>query len=172
MIMRDRFFLTVGLIGFLCAGTLFMGAAETGVESQPAAVPPRAVDDNPAQLSTNALEVLRLAESRVEEEVIVAYIENSRGPFALTAEDIIYLKDLGIESSLVAAMLRHDTVLEEQQFQLGVTNQTTFSPSPPVETNLAAASTPPPVYVTNASPDVVYFYNTLAPYGAWLDPPG
>jgi hypothetical protein len=146
-----------------------MGAAEAGVESQLAAGPAQAADDSPVHLSTNVLEVLRLAEARVEEEVIVAYIENSRGPFALTAEDLIYLKDLGVESSLVAAMLRHDTVLEEQQFQSGVTNQATFSPTPPVETNLPAASTPPPVYVTNASPDVVYFYNTLAPYGAWVD---
>ena len=68
-------------------------------------------DSGPRRLSTNANEVIRLAETGVEEEVILAYIENSQSPFALSAEDIIYLKDLGIAAPVIAAMLAsgHDT---------------------------------------------------------------
>src|SRR6266511_928921 len=67
----------------------------------------------PSQLSTNAAEVVRLAESGVEQEVILAYVEGYQA-FELSAEDLIYLKDLGIEAPIIAAMLRHDTVLKKQ----------------------------------------------------------
>jgi hypothetical protein len=133
-------------------------AAETPQATAPPAPGPR-----PSHLSTNVLDVLHLAESGVEEPVILAYVDNSQTPFDLSSEDIIYLRDIGISPQIVSAMLRQDNVLRERLPQSTVPNE----PLPSPVTNAPPASEP--VYVTNAPPQVAYFYDSLAPYGTWVD---
>ncbi|MBI3849096.1 MAG: hypothetical protein HY298_02220 [Verrucomicrobia bacterium] len=136
--------------------------------------PPPANATASRQFSTNVMEVIRLAESGIEEAVILAYVESSQMPFELSADDIVYLKDLGTEPSIIAAMLRQDTVLRDQELQAGVvptvTNQFTSDQNlyePPTKVSQAAPEQP--AYVTNAPPEVSYFYNTLEPYGTWIE---
>src|SRR5215510_15160569 len=50
----------------------------------------------PNDLSPASAEVVRLAESGVGDEVITSYIQTTKTPFALTADHILYLKDLGV----------------------------------------------------------------------------
>ena len=53
-------------------------------------------------------DLITLAKSGVDEEVVKAYIENSTTPFALTSADIVTLKDLGVSSKLIIEALKHD----------------------------------------------------------------
>jgi hypothetical protein len=59
-------------------------------------------------LSPLAAEVAKLASSGVDEEVMMGYVTNSAGIFNLSAEDIIYLNDIGVPGPVVSAMLSHD----------------------------------------------------------------
>ena len=125
---------------------------------------------NPAagsSLSEAASEVVKLASAGTSDDVILAYIQNVQSPFALSAANVIYLKDLGVSSQVVAAMLNRDQALRTQ------------TPSPYAPTAVAPTpdtTTPPPAapaeYVSTAPPDVAYFYNDLSPYGAWIELPG
>jgi hypothetical protein len=119
------------------------------------------------ELSTNVQNVIMLVEGGVEEEIILAYIENTGGPFALTADEIIYLKDIGITPNIVTAMLHQDAALRDQSVGLILTND--LSAIGLAQTNIGNANNPPPVYVTNAPTQVHYFYESLAPYGTWIE---
>jgi len=59
------------------------------------------------RLSPWTSEIVKLAESGIENEVIFSFIENA-GTFNLGAEQIVYLNDLGLSSELITGMLRHD----------------------------------------------------------------
>jgi len=108
----------------------------------------------PADVRTNgpAADVIRLARSGVDQEVILAYVTNSTAAFHLTAGEVIYLTNLGVPQGVVTAMLQHDQVLKTSA---GV-------PSAPAATNpVAKAATAVP------EPSNTAFYEALEPYGSW-----
>ena len=59
------------------------------------------------RLSPWTSEIVKLAESGIENGVILSFIENA-GTFNLGADQIVYLNDLGLSGEIIAAMLRHD----------------------------------------------------------------
>jgi hypothetical protein len=73
----------------LCAGVLALGSV------RPAAAETVTVDD-----------VLRLAENKLGEEVLLAFVDRAEGGFALSADQIIKLKQVGVPEKVIAAMLR------------------------------------------------------------------
>jgi hypothetical protein len=50
----------------------------------------------------------------VGEEVILAYVKNCQSPFNLSANSILQLKETGVSSPVIAAMLNHDSSLRNQ----------------------------------------------------------
>src|SRR5690242_7154053 len=68
----------------------------------------------PAAVSPAVAEVIRLAQSGVGEDVVTGYIQNSAAPFDLSADQILYLRDLGISSQAITAMLGRDATLRAQ----------------------------------------------------------
>jgi hypothetical protein len=139
------------------------------------------------KLSPAAEEVVRLAQSGVSEDVMVAYVANSVSPFRLGSDQIIYLNDLGIPATVVKAMILRDTALDQ------MTNSSETTPGPATTYNGGAPQTdtnvPPPPdtppsdsptdYTDDgtgpySTPDVPtdYFYGSLAPYGNWIVIPG
>jgi len=139
----------------------------------------------PVNLSPGAAEVVRLAGSGVGDDVVVAYIQNSQAPFNLSADDVLYLKDIGLSPQVTSAMLSHDSTLRGQPQQYapaapapavppGTAPSTYQWQSPAAPTAPVPAEPPPPVtapppaYVTTAPADVSYFYNDLSPYGTWV----
>ncbi len=134
----------------------------------------------PANLSPGAAEVAKLATSGVGDEVVLAYIKNFEAPFNLSADDVLYLKDIGLSPEVTSAMLSHDSALRDQaqQYAPAATNPappaapTPVAPTPAVQPASAPAPTvaaaPTPVYVSSPPPEVTYFYNDLAPYGTWV----
>jgi hypothetical protein len=131
-----------------------------------------------ATLSPNVAEVVKLAESGSSDEVMLAYIQNSPSTFDLTADQILYLRDIGLSSPVIAAMLNRDSMLRGQpqpptQPMYPPATQPAVAPPPvpapaPVPVEAPPVVAPAPVYVSTPPPDVTYFYSDLAPYGAWV----
>ena len=143
-------------------------------------------------VSTNPqlTDFVKLVQAGVGETVLLAYVTNSPTAFNVSSDDILYLNDLGTPESVISAMLQKD-----QQYGAG---GVTAPPTTP-DTAAATAPTPTPeelsagqapTYDANAmvqtppmtpSADVEadveqapnasysYFYDSLAPYGNWVD---
>jgi hypothetical protein len=161
----------VGLVAAL-AFSLLSGYGQTPQAAVPGA-PAQSQAAAPANLSPGAAEVIRLAGSGLSDDVVLAYIQNSQAPFNLSADDILYLKDLGLSPQVTAAMLSHDSMLRNQPQQYMPAAPAPATPPPVAPAAPAPAAPPPPAtappaYVSNPPADVSYFYNDLAPYGAWV----
>jgi hypothetical protein len=95
----------------------------------------------------------------VEEGVILTYIQNSGQVYSPSAEEILYLSDLGLPQNVIAALFKDKP-----------------APNTPAPAPLAAIAprTPPgpdSVPAPAVAPDSNFFYNDLAPYGAWVEVP-
>ncbi len=147
------------------------------------------------QLTGPVHEVLDMAQAQVGESVLLEFVRNSKVPFDLDAEDLVYLKDMGVPDAVVSAMLKRNAELAEQGIAAVAA---TTEDSPVVETAPATTEAAPPsaaaqgaapeqnVYSQTVTPDpgtaapaaVVgtapvpasqnYFYSALSPYGSWL----
>ena len=56
-------------------------------------------------------EIEKLTKAGVDEGVVMSYINNSAGTFSLTADQIISLKNLGVSTYVINAMIEHDREL-------------------------------------------------------------
>jgi hypothetical protein len=130
-------------------------------------------------------EMIKLAEAGMEEGVMVAYVTNSMSTFNLRPEDIIYLNDIGMPSSVVTAMMKRDHMLQ------GVFSQASNEETEPAA--VAPKSIEPPqsypyqfadnsVPTAGAQPEdappsqeepvetaPMEFDDALAPYGTWIN---
>ena len=103
-------------------------------------------------------EVVKLVQAGVDAGTINNYIVNSPSAFNLDADKIIFLKDVGVPSELVNAMMERDKILYAS----------TITPAPAtVSYDTSAPADAPPAQVT-----VNYFNDTLAPYGSWVEVDG
>src|SRR2546426_4996543 len=144
-----------------CAQPAPPPVAKTPLPEQPAS-------SVPATVSPGVAEVLRLAQSGVAEDVILAYINNSTTGFNLSADQILYARDMGLSSQVITAMLDRDTALRNQpQPAWAPTAPPPAAPEPTVA--VEAPLTPPPTEVSSPPAQVSYFYSDLAPYGTWVD---
>jgi hypothetical protein len=120
--------------------------ADENLAPQPAAEPPLQADRSPAMA-----EVIRLAESHVDPNVILAFIQNSGQTYSPTADEILYLSHLGVPQSVIGALF------PAQSEQTAATAVAT----PP-----RASDSAPPQEATSNS-----FTEALAPYGNWVQVP-
>ncbi len=143
------------MVCLLAAGTFFLPAAlaqDTGGDPN---------------LSVAAGQILNMAESGVSDDVILAYIQNDTATFNLSADDVTYLRDEGLTSAVIDAMMNRDKALAQQP-PANYTQQL-YGGSPPPLPAPVASDTPPPAYVSDAPDEVNYFYSDLSPYGAWVN---
>ena len=78
--------------------------AATAASGAPVAKAPPAI----LSMSPWFYEVERLARAGVDDTVIFAYINNTAGTFNLTADQVIYLKNLGLSPQVINTMIDHD----------------------------------------------------------------
>jgi hypothetical protein len=116
-------------------------------------------------MSPAAADVIRLAESGVGDDVVLAYIQNSQATFNLGADEVLYLRDLGVSSVVITAMLNHDTTLRNQPAE----NPNAVPPATMQEPPPQPVPQEEPIYSSAAPPEVNYFYNELSPYGTWVE---
>ena len=98
----------------------------------------------------------------------MAYIQNSPAGFNLSADQILYVRDLGLSSQVITAMLNRDAMLRSQPQPSQPTTEPEPEPAPAPTVPVEAPLTPPPTEVTAPPPQVNYFYSGLAPYGSWV----
>src|SRR4051812_11714894 len=142
-------------------------------------------------------EVVKLVQAGVGEAVLMAYVTNSPTAFNVSSDDVVYLNDIGAPESVVTAMLQRD-----QYFSANAPSAATQPPDTniapggpgseapyvdpnamtqaPVVDNAAVDNTPPLTPPESVVQDVEqspngsysYFYDSLAPYGNWVDVEG
>lgn len=128
-------------------------------------------------------QIIRLAESGVSESVLLAFATNSSSVFDLRADEIIYLNDIGVPGSVVTAMIQRDQTLKEMAASSAAPAPAPY-PAEPAPAPAPEPAAPPPDYPTEpyAPPDYATepypppvdasystFYDSLAPYGTWVD---
>jgi hypothetical protein len=116
-------------------------------------------------------QVIRLTQAGVDESIIMTYVTNSGSTFNLDSDKIIYLKDIGLPGGVVTAMMQRDQQLQQQMAASAY--QPPAQPAPAPDTTYQPETAPPPQPVEQpAEVTVNSFYDTLAPYGSWVDVDG
>ncbi len=136
------------------------------------------------KLTPAVAEVVKLADSGLDESVLLSFVTNSTSTFNLGAEEIIYLNDIGISSAVVTAMIQRDQELKQLAANAAPAAVAPGPPAPepapvqpepapapaemaPQPAETAESYAPPPVDASYAT-----FYDSLAPYGSWVDVSG
>ncbi len=110
-------------------------------------------------------EVLKLKGAGLDEETIVAFVKNKNLNYDLSADDAIRLRDQGLSSSVLNAMLASGKDVSTPTTTLPPSISQTLGPAQPMPPPFG----PPGVASQPAfSPDVAYFYQELDPYGHWI----
>jgi hypothetical protein len=129
---------------------------------------------------------VKLVQAGVGESVLMAYVTNSPTPFNLSSDDIVYLNDLGAPETTITAMLQRDqyyngtaaTAPEPTAAPPGGAAPPPMMEQPAIPDQSAMmAQTPPltpPAEIeaeVQQSPNASYsyFYDSLSPYGNWID---
>ncbi|OQC67746.1 MAG: hypothetical protein BWX48_00496 [Verrucomicrobia bacterium ADurb.Bin006] len=168
--------------------------ASTSAETAQADAPTAIVAPERIPLPPVVAEVVDLAQAQVGDSVLLEYIAKSTTPFELSADQIIYLKDIGLSEQVLSALVaRGDALRGAALTQALPADAAPVKPAAPTEVvpAPAAAQAAAPVYVENApappppppqggetvySQPVTqvtqnYFYTALAPYGGWVEIP-
>ncbi|MEY2466059.1 MAG: hypothetical protein QOD03_580 [Verrucomicrobiota bacterium] len=131
-------------------------------------------------VSPAVAEIVKLVQAGVDESVLLSFATNSGSIFDLSSDDIVYLNDIGVPGSVVTAMIQHDQVLKANPAY--VQSQQPQYPTQPlapggtapyqnadVAPEVTAPLTPPTELVENPpNPSATYFYDSLSPYGNWV----
>jgi hypothetical protein len=140
-------------------------------------------------------EIIKLAQAGVGDEVLLAFIAKSGQAFELTPDEIIFLRDLGVSEEVITAMIKSQGIARPagtavapapasaQPAQVApalaapapnpqppALNGAVAQPAPdapPAPASEATQITPPAQQVT-----VNHFYDSLAPYGNWVNVAG
>ncbi len=131
------------------------------------------------KLAPPVSEIVKLANSGVDQGVMLSYVTNSSSTFNLGADEIIYLKDVGIPGEVVTAMIQHDQVLRGEGAPSMVAQTPATEPTPPAEPPPGPEPQPPPAQAptveapltppAGAEPAYSQFYGALSPYGTWIN---
>jgi len=136
----------------------------------------------PVKLTPAANDVVKLYESMVSEDVLISFAEHSHYPFKLTADQIVYMQDIGVSDAVLNAMIERDALLTGQPApQMLVQNDDVAQE---MQVAAAASEVQAPVYAGNPPPATEpvpqttvtetrvvtreYFHDQLAPYGSWV----
>lgn len=146
------------------AQTTTTTTTQTTVNTLPAGAAPAFSGDIP--------EVVTLAKSGVDESLVVSFIRNSPGPFQPSADEIIRLRDAGLTSSEISAMLERGAEVRAQTAAAAPAYNVASGPMPTMPTTAAPSvvTTPPATYAdsdvsTQPSSTVVYVGGNYAyPY--------
>jgi hypothetical protein len=119
-------------IAFLVAAFLFFAPLLVATAQQSEATSSQAKAD-----------IMKMAAAGVGDDVLLAYIRNSKTPFRLSADDIIALNTDKVGSSVIEAILNHDA---------SAPADTSTSPSAPAATTMNPDPGAPPAPLVEAVP--------------------
>jgi hypothetical protein len=170
----------VGLVVFIGAFARFDPASSSHPATVPSANPPPLTQDDPpaeaaaqpplpANLSSGLSDIIKLAQARVDESVMLAYVKSSGRVFSPTADEILYLSDLGLSQDVIGAIVKSAAPAATPQPppQIAAAPAPATPPAPPI----AQAEPPPAALQPEAEANTGLFLNNLAPYGSWMQHP-
>ena len=128
----------------LSAATALAQDSSATYTAQPAAATAPA-----PQLAYGVSQILQLAQAKVGDDTIVAYIQNSGNSYGLNADQIIYLRQQGISSAVITTMLN--------QPKPGVAAAAPTTSAPPATSSTATAA--PTVTYVQTVPATTYYYS-------------
>lgn len=139
--------------------------------SATSAAQPAAATAPAPQLAYGVSPILQLAQAKVGDDTIIAYIKNSGNSYGLNADQIIYLRQQGISSAVITAMLN------QPKPGVAVAAPTTSAPQ---ATSSTATVAPAVTYVQTvpattyyySMPDMTYYYYQPYYYPAYGCYPG
>jgi len=85
-------------------------------------------------------DLINLARSGIEEEVLITYIDAAKGPYHLTTSQIVELRDLGVSSKVISEALKHGS--PENEAAAPGSNQVTASPADTIESPMGSIASP------------------------------
>ena len=168
-------------LGWLCWSAQSAGRAQTA----------------PANLSPALLEVVKLAQAHMSDDIITSYIKNSGAAYSLSADDILYLNSQGVSQNVIVALQQTKPAAPAYPATPAPPYQTTPAPAYPATPAPAYPTTPAPAYPATPVPaypaatpapyvpeayvpavapvgsDITlnYFQDQLRPFGRWVDVP-
>lgn len=104
--MNFKQFRQAGLVALTM--TPLLAARAQSSNPPPAQPAPAVTAPASANLPAGAAEALKLAQAGMSDDVVLAFVKNSPGPYRLSADNIVTLKQGGVSSQVIAAMLSHD----------------------------------------------------------------
>src|SRR5476651_1077516 len=90
--------MTVGSLAVLASNALAQ-------DSTTPAAQPTATSAAAPQLAYGVPEILRMAQAKITDDTIIAYIKNSGNSYGLNADQIIYLRQQGVSAAVLNTML-------------------------------------------------------------------
>ncbi|HUZ07819.1 MAG TPA: hypothetical protein VMV89_10085 [Candidatus Paceibacterota bacterium] len=111
------------------------------------------------QLSDGPSQILRLAQAKIGDGTIIAFIKNSGNSYPLTADQIIYLRQQGVSNDAISAMLNQPkpAVAAAPAVSAPQTSDTT------VTTSAGTTITTPNGSTATVAPTVTYVQSAPAP---------
>ena len=128
------------------------------VEGKADPVVKKVFDPSTLNLSPGLVDIIKLAQSGVSEEVMRDYVVKSPFAYNLTADEIIYLNDIGVPSAVISGMLKKEgaTAPAAAAGLASPTNATAAAaptpPAPPAQPEAPAPVQPAPVQPAPAPP--------------------
>jgi hypothetical protein len=107
-IISTALFAAIVLIGTSCA-TQGQAVPPANQVTQAAPAPAQEPKDK-----KGVADLVKLVKAGTDEEIILTYIDASPIPYAYTAEDIVYLKEMGVTPKVIAAAINHGKAIREQ----------------------------------------------------------
>lgn len=103
-------------------------------------------------LSAGLPEIVKMHKAGVDASVLLAFVQNSPTAYHPSAKEIIYLRDQGLSSEIISAMLRRGGELRERAAEAAREERSRATPPPAP----AAPATPAPPQAAAPAPVVVY----------------
>ncbi|HXR08352.1 MAG TPA: DUF6600 domain-containing protein [Candidatus Acidoferrum sp.] len=142
----------------------------------------------PSDLSAGLAEIIKMAQAHIPDDTILAFIQNSGENYNPSADEILYLNDLGLSDRVVAALVKKpEAVVADNPVPTAppAALATPEMPAAPVAPPMPAGGSPlsagaPENMIDAPAPATVeappplqnpqdsYFYDSLAPYGNWV----
>ena len=162
------------MVAVMVATGLTLSGTTALAQGSPAATTvPSAASMPVPQLSYGVPQILQLAQAKVGDATIIAYIRNAGNSYGLNADQIIYLRQQGVSDAVITTMLN--------QPRAGVAIATPTTPAPPPGASpdysgqVSTAVVAPTVTYVQTVPDTTYYYQPhyqpyYYPTYAWYPP--
>jgi hypothetical protein len=155
------------LVAAIAVSTITV-AQESTATGSPASFTARVVADaNIPVLAPGVADIVKMAQAKIGDSVILAYIENSGTVYNLDANQIVFLRDTGVSEPVLSAMLNQRT----RYIELAATKASQSSPEPsaygttPYTQPQPAYVQPEPAQAAASSVYVIPYQTGLPNYG-------